>query len=222
MFKKLFGSSGGDKKKEAPPQVDPTQTMDRLSEQIENVQKRSKKIEMDMKRLLQEALEKKKAKDTRGAVFALKRKKMLEKEVAKLDGQMVLLEQQRLMIETSIQDAQVFQSLSAGSKTVDQLNKQLNIDDLEEVKERIEEQKADMDEKTDFFVRAGQMEDEDDLLDELNELEAELAEDELAQLEIGSDPLDMGAGPVKQPAARVQNKVQNEDDELRALEAMMS
>jgi hypothetical protein len=27
-----------------------------------------------------------------GAVFALKRKKMLEKEVAKLDGQMVLLE----------------------------------------------------------------------------------------------------------------------------------
>jgi hypothetical protein len=36
-----------------------------------------------------------------GAIFALKRKKMLEKEVAKLDGQMVLLEQQRLMIESN-------------------------------------------------------------------------------------------------------------------------
>jgi hypothetical protein len=56
----------------------------------------------------------------------------------------------------------------------------LNIDDLEEVKERIEEQKADMDEKTEFFVSAGKMEDEDELLDELNELEAEMAEDELA------------------------------------------
>lgn len=35
-----------------------------------------------------------------GAIFALKRKKMLEKEVAKLEGQMVLLEQQRLMIQS--------------------------------------------------------------------------------------------------------------------------
>ena len=37
-----------------------------------------------------------------GAIFALKRKKMLEKEVAKLDGQMTLLEQQRLMIESKL------------------------------------------------------------------------------------------------------------------------
>ena len=56
----------------------------------------------------------------------------------------------------------------------------MNIDDLEEVNKRIEEYKADMDEKIDFFVSAGRMEDEDELLDELNELEAEIAEDELA------------------------------------------
>jgi len=37
------------------------------------------------------------------------------------------------------------------------------------------------------------MEDEDDLMDELNELEAEMAEDELAALEIGSDPIRGGA-----------------------------
>lgn len=68
MFKKLFGSSSGgnDKKKEAPQQVDPTETMNKLSEQIENVQKRAKKIEMDMKRLVEEALQKKKQKDNRG------------------------------------------------------------------------------------------------------------------------------------------------------------
>lgn len=47
-----------------------------------------------------------------------------------------------------------------------------NIDDMEELKERLEEQKADMEEKNEFFVRAGQMDDEDELLDELNELEA--------------------------------------------------
>ena len=40
--------------------------MNRLGEQIENVEKRIKKIDADMKRLTMEALEKKKAKDTRG------------------------------------------------------------------------------------------------------------------------------------------------------------
>ena len=61
MFKKLFGSgSGGPAKKETPAQVDPMDTMNKLSEQIENVQKRAKKIEMDMKKLVDEALQKKK------------------------------------------------------------------------------------------------------------------------------------------------------------------
>jgi len=44
-----------------------------LQDQIENVEKRSKKIEADMKRLMSEALEKKKAKDTRGKCHLIKR-----------------------------------------------------------------------------------------------------------------------------------------------------
>lgn len=60
MFKKLFGSGGGSQKKQEQPQVDPMETMSKLQDQIDNVQKRSKKIEADMKRLTQEALEKKK------------------------------------------------------------------------------------------------------------------------------------------------------------------
>lgn len=67
MFKKLFGSSTATTTKQAAQaQIDPMETMNKLSEQIENVQKRSKKIEADMKRLLEEALQKKKAKDNRG------------------------------------------------------------------------------------------------------------------------------------------------------------
>ncbi len=65
MFKKLFGSGNG-AQKQAAPKVDPHETMQKLQDQIENVEKRSKKIEADMKRLMGEALEKKKAKDTRG------------------------------------------------------------------------------------------------------------------------------------------------------------
>lgn len=67
MFKKLFGSSNNTTAaKKAAPQMDPHETMNKLTEQIETVEKRVKKIDADMKRLLEEALQKKKAKDTRG------------------------------------------------------------------------------------------------------------------------------------------------------------
>ena len=65
MFKKLFGSgSGGEPAKKQAAAVDPYETMNKLNEQIENVEKRVKKIDADMKRLLEEALAKKKQKDT--------------------------------------------------------------------------------------------------------------------------------------------------------------
>lgn len=69
--------------------------MEHIDQSIANVDKRIKKLEADMRMLLQEALAKKKAKDTRGiillslalgAIMALKRKKTYEKELAKLDG----------------------------------------------------------------------------------------------------------------------------------------
>ena len=102
-----------------------------------------------------------------------------------------------------------------------------NIDDMEELKERLEEQKADMEEKNEFFIRAAQMDDEDELLDELNEIEAQLEEEELAKLEIGSAALglpDMG-GSSKVPVNNVKANVNlafEEEDELKKLEQMMA
>ncbi len=52
------------------------------------------------------------------------------------------------LIIASTQDTSVFSTLSAGAKTVDKLNKQLDIDQLEEIKDKLEEQRADMEEKT--------------------------------------------------------------------------
>eukprot|EP00347_Sterkiella_histriomuscorum_P009781 403339917 len=227
MFKKLFGSTNAPTAKQAAPIADPMVTMQRLQEQIESVKARSKKVEVEMQNRLKEALEKKKQKDNRGAIFALKRKKMLEGELGKLDGQMIMLEQQRLMIETSMVDTQVFQALNEGSRTIEAQSKMTNIDDMEELKERLEEQKADMDEKNEFFIRAGQMEDEDELLDELNELEAQMEEEELSKLEIGSGPLNIPSGGQQLPSAQVSSKAQpslakSEEDELRQLEAMMA
>ena len=74
------------------------------------------------------------------------------------------------------------------------MNKNLDIDELELIKEKIEDQQADMEEKREFFVRAGQIEDEDELLGELEELEAQMAEEEMGEIEIGSGIIHAAGG----------------------------
>ena len=43
---------------------------------------------------------------------------MMERELAKLDGQVTLLEQQRMMIETTVSDVSVFRVLGEGAVAV--------------------------------------------------------------------------------------------------------
>lgn len=64
MFKKLFGAT--DKKKQAAPEINPLETMQKLKEQIEVVDRRVKKLDVDMKAHVAAALQKKKAGDQRG------------------------------------------------------------------------------------------------------------------------------------------------------------
>ena len=118
----------------------------------------------------------------------------------------------------SIQDASVFNALNESSKTQEALNKQLDIDKLEEIKERLDDQRADMEERQQFFIDAGKgQEDEDDLLAMLDDLEAEAAEEDL--------DVEIGAGAIKGSGQAVPSKPQaqkSDEDELKALEMMMA
>ena len=70
MFKKLFGNGGSASKPQAQPaSVDVSSTMEKLDNQIENIDKRGKVLENQMNALKMEALQKKKAKDTRGTKY---------------------------------------------------------------------------------------------------------------------------------------------------------
>lgn len=79
-----------------------------------------------------------------------------------------------------------------------------------------------MEERADFFIQAGKLEDDDDLMDELNELEAESAAAELEKLEIGAGAIkgNVPSQPIYVPSSSAAAK--SDDDELKALEAMMS
>ena len=80
----------------------------------------------------------------------------------------------------------------------------------------------DMEEKQQFFIDAGKVEDEDDLMDELNELEADMLAAELESVEIGSGAIDSGKLPGTTQTAKPQAAKQSEEDELKALEMMMA
>ena len=118
-MKALFG---GGKKKPVVQVKDPMETIGKLEAQIENIDKRGKILENKIKALKNEALTKKRNKDNRGAVHALKQSKMQEKEMGKLDGMKILLEQQKMAIESSSFDNQVYQGLQESHQTIQKLN----------------------------------------------------------------------------------------------------
>jgi hypothetical protein len=111
----------------------------------------------------------------------------------------------------------VYQTLDMGSKAVQQLSNQMGVDDFEELKERLDDQQADMQERQDFFIGAANADDNDELMDELNELEANMAEEEL-DVEIGAGPIKAPNNGVKVPAKQ---QVQQVEDDEELLAAMM-
>ena len=67
------------------------------------------------------AVAKKKAGDNRGAIVLLKKSKMYEKELAKLEGQQMMLEQQQMMIQGAEFDNGVFKNMKEGKDVMENL-----------------------------------------------------------------------------------------------------
>ena len=86
-----------------------------------------------------QALAKKKTGDQRSAVMALKQMKMFEGELTKHDGQQIMLEQQKITIQTTLFDADVIKALQQGSKVIKGLNELCNVDDITDIHEELEE-----------------------------------------------------------------------------------
>ena len=109
MLKRLLGK--GKKPEEEKQDVDPELAIKKLDEQFKAVEKRINVIETRAKESKVIALSKRKAKDERGALNALRQMKMFEKELQKLDGQQAVLAQQRMMIESTHFDVKIVKTM---------------------------------------------------------------------------------------------------------------
>lgn len=74
-----------------------------------------------------------KAKDKKKATLLLKKKKMIEKEISKLEGMQMMLEQQKLQLESTQNNTHVFQTMNEATKAAEKLQKESNIDQFEDI-----------------------------------------------------------------------------------------
>jgi len=99
----LFG-----KKKTAGPPPNPADAIIKLRGTMETLTKREAYIQKKMEMMIVEAKGKMARKDKNGALFALKKKKMYEAEVTKIQGAMMNLESQAMSLEGSATNMEVF------------------------------------------------------------------------------------------------------------------
>ena len=179
---------------------------------------RIKNIENNVNKLKKEAVEKGRNKDKRGALHCLRKSKMMEKELAKLEGQSIMLEQQSSQLQSAQFDQSTFEHMKLGKQTMDEVQKKINIDEMENIKDDIQDQLDQQEEIGKFFAEAANQ-DKDELMDELDEM---LAEEEMAGIQVGDQHI-----ASQNPAAAVSNPAQPEpvsatEDEEKELAAMMA
>ena len=152
-----------------------------------------------------------------GALFAMKRKKMYEAEVDKIQNVKMTLETQVINLESAAQNAQTYKAMAAGSNTMKKIRQDVGIEKVDDIMDEIREE-MELAAEINSAIAAPvdpMMADEDELLAELNALEAQDLEAELL-----APP--MSALPAVPNKKLPQLKNRKEEDELKLLEAELA
>lgn len=168
------------KKKQAvaAPAPNPMETIKVLRDNLVVLEKREEHIQKKIESALQEAKVKSQKKDKNGALFALKRKKMYEAEISKLQGARITLDSQILALESAAVNIETFRAMKAGAGAMKNMRGDIDADKVDEIMDDIQEEKDVHDAISEAISRPGQdMFDDEDLLNELAELDALEMED---------------------------------------------
>jgi charged multivesicular body protein 4 len=138
--------------------------------------------------------------DKNGALAHLKRKKMYEKEVGKINAGILNLEQQVLSIESSSVTVDIVNAMKTGKNAMQTITQQINVDDVTDLQDDIAELQQQQEQINEVISTplAGMDADEDELANELAELETAGLEEELSAL----PSVPVAAAKAKVPAAK--------------------
>jgi charged multivesicular body protein 4A/B len=154
-----------------------------------------------MEKLVAEAKEKNAKGDKRGALFAMKKRKLHENEIAKIENVKMTLETQAINLEGATQNIETFDSMKSGNSAMKSIRKLFGIEQVDKI---IDDTKDEMEMHREIDGALTQpldpyLADDEDLLAELMELEAEDTRHSIWPV-ASSRPLKT---PAKQPATAV-------------------
>ncbi|KAK9468117.1 Snf7-domain-containing protein [Lipomyces arxii] len=197
----------------------PKRAIIQLRQQLETLSKKEKYTEQRIAE--QEALARKNVNTNKiVAKNALKRKKMFEAELERVQGQIATLESQSSAIESANINFETMKVMQAGAKAMKQIHGNMNIDKVDATMDEIREQVSLSEEIGEAISRPlGETVDEDELEDELEALQQE---------ELDAKMLNAGRVPSSKLPESATNRVElesedeDEEEELRKLQREMA
>jgi len=224
----IFGKK---KKAKGPKKHNPETTLQAISKMdatITNLDKRRDLLGKRCMGFIKDAKAQHAKGNKKGALFALKKKKMYEKQIVNLDNQILSLEQQKMALEASALQKTVVDTMSNGAKAMKTIHGEMDVDAVEDLRADIEETMDITNEINDVFATPlGDAYDEDELDDELNELMLDEADEAELQMTAAATPAlpdvpqqvpNLPEPVVQKPAAVAADP---DADEFAELEALM-
>jgi charged multivesicular body protein 4 len=214
----------------------PASVIIQLRDSMKTLEKREEHISKKSEAMHAEAKAKLAAGDKKGALFSLKRRKMYEAEVDKIQGSKMTIETQIMSLESSIQNMETFRAMKSGKEAMAKVRANIDIGSVDDIMDDIKEE---MDLAAEISDAIGQPVsdgfDEDELLAELNDMEKQDLEEmmlstpsvEGVQENVGKLQKEMPAAPqgglVNEPQEAEVVKEEDEDEmALRELAASMA
>uniref|UniRef100_A0A7S2I1T2 Uncharacterized protein n=1 Tax=Helicotheca tamesis TaxID=374047 RepID=A0A7S2I1T2_9STRA len=201
--------------------ADPGTSIVKLREAIATQEKREQHLERKIDSLTKEAKEKMAKKDKKGALFCLKRKKMYEAEVDKIQNVKMTLETQVMNLESAAQNAETFGAMKTGTDAMKKIRQDVGIEKVDDMMDDIREEMETANEISNAIAQPIDplMTDEDELLAELEGLEQDDLEAELLKpTPAAKTEIDLPSVPSSK-LPEVAGASKDEEEELRKLEA---
>ena len=174
IFENLFNKKQKEtetKTEKLDKEINNLKIINELRENIELIEKRNLFIETHKTKLIIEAKSKLNNNDKKGALLILNKKKKIEEEINKNQGSQLLLENQLSNLESANLNKHIINSLSKSNKAIHTLNKDLNVDTIEELMDDIQEEQDNYNTIQSIMEQPlQQIYEDDDLNKELEEL----------------------------------------------------
>jgi len=158
--------------------------------------------------------------DKKGALFAMKRKKMFENEIEKIQNVKMTLETQAMNLESAAQNATTFNAMAQGNNTMKKIRKDVGVEKVDDIMDEIKEEMEHANEVNEALQSMDPfLADEDELLEELQALEMADLDTELLAKPIASTPAAPSLSLPTVPDSKLMHTTQEEEEALKNLEA---